>query len=63
MMLAACEVDPLASGVEKAVVDLPRGRLLMKGEMFTFSMLRPSSALICAIENRVESCQGVHAMC
>ncbi len=55
MMLAACDVEPLASGVEKVVVDLPRGRLLMNGEMFTFSMLRPSSALIYTHSGSIEN--------
>mmetsp|Transcript_43364 Transcript_43364/g.85924 ORF Transcript_43364/g.85924 Transcript_43364/m.85924 type:complete len:345 (-) Transcript_43364:213-1247(-) len=46
MMLPACDVDPDASAVEKHVVVLPKGKLLMKGEMSTDLMDRPSSALI-----------------
>ena len=46
IMLAACEVDPLASLVEKFTVSLPNGRLSMNGEMFTEATPRPSSARI-----------------
>ena len=44
--LAAWEVLPLASSVEKAVVSLPLGRLLIHWEMSVRRMLRPSSARI-----------------
>lgn len=45
-MFAACEVEPEASSVEKSVVLRPAGRPLIKGEIFTPSTLRPSSARI-----------------
>jgi len=35
MMLAAWEVEPEASAVEKLSVGLPKGRLSIKGVMFT----------------------------
>jgi hypothetical protein len=44
MILAACDVLPLAFGDEKWVVDLPRGKFVMKGEILTLAILRPSSA-------------------
>lgn len=43
-MLAAWEVEPDASSLEKSVVLRPAGRPLMKGEMSTPAMRRPSSA-------------------
>ena len=36
MILAAWEVDPLASAVQKLSVGLPKGRLSMKGVMLTY---------------------------
>mmetsp|Transcript_27740 Transcript_27740/g.79957 ORF Transcript_27740/g.79957 Transcript_27740/m.79957 type:complete len:221 (-) Transcript_27740:414-1076(-) len=45
-MFAACEVEPEASPVEKRSVSLPKGRLLMKGEMSVHFTERPSSARI-----------------
>ena len=44
MTAAAWEVLPLASAVEKAAVFLPFGRSLIKREISTLLMLRPSSA-------------------
>ena len=44
MMDAACEVDPDASSVQKAVVCFPKGRLSINGEMSTPVTARPSSA-------------------
>ena len=55
MMFAAWLVEPDASGVEKTCVDLPYGRLSMKGEMSTLSMARPSSARICASRGQEEA--------
>ena len=46
MMLAAWEVLPLASLVENCFVSWPNGKLEIKGEISTFSMFLPSSALI-----------------
>jgi hypothetical protein len=48
--LAACEVEPEASGVENSSVRAPKGRLLMKGWTLTLLTLRPSSALILTAE-------------
>ena len=45
-MLAAWEVLPLASRVEKRVVSRPLGRRLMNREMSVPVILRPSSARI-----------------
>lgn len=36
IILAACEVDPLASELENSVVDAPNGRFEMNGLMSTF---------------------------
>ena len=46
MMLAACEVEPEASGVLNFAVSRPRGKLQIKLEMLTPLTARPSSALI-----------------
>jgi hypothetical protein len=43
-MAAPWEVLPLASSLEKLVVELPKGKLFKKGEMSTFETRRPSSA-------------------
>mmetsp|Transcript_83291 Transcript_83291/g.178550 ORF Transcript_83291/g.178550 Transcript_83291/m.178550 type:complete len:209 (+) Transcript_83291:329-955(+) len=46
MMFAACDVEPEASAVVNFVVPLPKGKLLMKGEMSVHFTERPSSARI-----------------
>jgi len=43
-MAAPCDVLPLASSLEKLVVELPNGKLFKKGEMSTLETRRPSSA-------------------
>mmetsp|Transcript_20179 Transcript_20179/g.77430 ORF Transcript_20179/g.77430 Transcript_20179/m.77430 type:complete len:218 (-) Transcript_20179:633-1286(-) len=45
-MLAACDVLPLASAVEKSAVDRPPGRFWMNAPMSTDDTDRPSSARI-----------------
>ena len=44
MIAAACEVEPEASSVLKALVSLPPGSSAMKGEMSQHVTARPSSA-------------------
>ena len=44
MMEAACDVEPDASSVVKAVVRFPNGKWSMKGEMSTEVTALPSSA-------------------
>ena len=44
--LAAWEVEPLASSVEKSTVSFPFGRWLIKGEISTWATALPSSARI-----------------
>mmetsp|Transcript_34355 Transcript_34355/g.90063 ORF Transcript_34355/g.90063 Transcript_34355/m.90063 type:complete len:321 (-) Transcript_34355:298-1260(-) len=46
IVLAACEVEPEASSVEKSTVSLPRGRFWMKLLMSVPAIDRPSSARI-----------------
>ena len=44
IVFAACEVEPLASSVEKFFVSFPLGRFLIKRLISSFLTLRPSSA-------------------
>ena len=53
MMLAAWEVLPLASRVEKRRVSLPLGRWLIKRDTSVLVIFRPSYARIFRAEDRV----------